>query len=80
MANMTCQNQDFATINGYKSNNILHINMKSHTQMKIINTKALGGKNVISTNSRWLPNPALNRGKNREKFVFLPFFNLIHLS
>ena len=44
MANMTCQNEDFATINGYKSNNILHINMKSHTQMKIINTKALEGK------------------------------------
>ena len=44
MANMTCQNEDFATINGYKSNNILHINLKSHTQMEIIYTKAFGGK------------------------------------
>ena len=57
MANMTCQNEDFATINGNKSNNILQNNLKSHTQMKIIYTKAFGGKNVISTDSRWLPNP-----------------------
>ena len=35
------KNEDFGTKNVCKSKSILHINLKSHTHMKIINTKVI---------------------------------------